>query len=96
MLICVFFIKNVVYGLFFFYNIFLKGNNMSHFERKEIYSINEVLDFLPNPEDYPKGFPLKKITKNYDGDLMKMGSQRYYVFKESLECAHCGIKGLLL
>lgn len=32
----------------------------NRFERKESYEINEVLEFLPNPNDFPKGFKLKK------------------------------------
>ena len=65
----------------------------NRFERKETYSINEVLDFIPNPKDYPKDFKLKKIKRDYDGDPIKMGSQRYYVFKESVCCAFCNIEG---
>lgn len=65
----------------------------NRFERKETYEINAVLDHLPDPKDFPKNFKLKKIKRNYDGDDIKMGSQRYYVFKESLCCTFCGIKG---
>lgn len=66
----------------------------NRFERKESYEINEVLEFLPNPNDFPKGFKLKKIKKEYDGDMIKMGSDRYYTFKKSLCCAFCGIEGV--
>jgi 5-methylcytosine-specific restriction endonuclease McrA len=61
--------------------------------RKETYLPNEVLDFLPNPEDYPKGWGLKKIKKDYNGDMMKMGSDRYYTFAKTLHCAHCDLVG---
>jgi len=63
------------------------------YERKETYKPEEILNFLPNPSDYPKYFKLKTIKKDYDGDLMKMGSDRYYVFKQSLSCDICHIKG---
>ena len=66
------------------------------FERKESYLPHEVLDFLPNPDDYPKGFKLKTIKKEYDGDMMKMGSQRYYTFAKSLKCEFCSIEGSIM
>lgn len=65
----------------------------NRFERKEVYQPHEVLEHLPNPNDYPKGFKLKRVKKEYDGDMMKMGSDRYYTFKKSLCCVHCGIVG---
>ena len=77
----------------------VKKNNLNlnpSYERKESYLPHEVLDFLPNISDYPKGFNLKKIKKNYDGDLMKMGSDRYYVFRESLSCAFCDLTGSII
>ncbi len=64
------------------------------YERKESYLPHEVLDFLPNPDVHSKGFNLKSIKKEYDGDLMKMGSQRYFTFAKSLHCEYCGIKGV--
>lgn len=67
----------------------------NRFERKESYEINEVLNYLPNPNYFPKGFKLKKIKKDYDGDMIKMGSDRYYTFKKSLCCAFCGIEGVI-
>lgn len=64
------------------------------YERKgRKYLPHEVLDFLPNPNDYPVGYPLKKVLKDYDGDMIKMGSERYYVFKDSLSCCECNITG---
>lgn len=69
---------------------------MNRFERKETYKPEEVLPFLPDPKDYPPRFKLKKVKRLYDGDEIKMGSQRYYVFRESLCCAFCNIKGVLL
>lgn len=66
------------------------------YERKESYLPHEVLDFLPNPDDYPKGWDLKKIKKEYDGDMMKMGSQRYYTFAKSLKCEYCNLTGSII
>lgn len=68
----------------------------NNFERKETYKPNEILDFLPNPNDYPKGHDLKKIKRDYDGDMMKMGSQRYYTFAKSLCCDHCCREGVFM
>lgn len=65
------------------------------YERKATYKPEEVLDFLPQPDDYPKNFKLKTIKKDYDGDEMKMGSDRYYTFAKSLKCAHCNRVGVM-
>lgn len=65
----------------------------NNFERKETYAVNAILDFLPNKDDYPKNFSLKKVKRNYDGDDIKMGSERYFVFKKSLSCVFCDIEG---
>ena len=67
--------------------------NSQKYERKEGYNPEEILPFLPNPENYPKNYNLKKIKREYDGDLIKMGSDRYYTFAKSLECEFCSIKG---
>ncbi len=66
------------------------------YERKESYRPHEILDFLPNAKDYPKNFELKKIKKEYDGDIMKMGSQRYYTFAKSLKCEYCDLVGSVM
>ena len=66
------------------------------YERKESYLPHEVLDFLPNTDDYPEGWDLKKIKKEYDGDMMKMGSQRYYTFAKSLKCEYCNLTGSII
>ena len=73
----------------------VKGRTNQLYERKEAYLPHEVLDFLPNPSDYPKFFKLKKIRKDYDGDSMKMGSERYYTFAKSLKCEYCLIEGTI-
>lgn len=65
-------------------------------ERKGTYKPEEVLNFVPNPKDYPPGMNMKKILRDYDGDMIKMGSLRYYTFIESLQCAHCDRVGVLM
>ena len=48
------------------------------------YSTDEVLDF----------YTRDKVTKNYDGEEMKMNSQRYMVFKfKGCTCVECGRVG---
>ena len=50
--------------------------------RKETYSIEEVLPFIG------------KHKKDYDGDLIKMDSQRYELFsKKGCKCVVCGLEG---
>lgn len=66
----------------------------NRFERKETYKPEEVLPFLPRAKNYPKNFKLKKVTRDYDGDPIKMGSERYYTFEKSLKCCFCGVKGV--
>jgi 5-methylcytosine-specific restriction endonuclease McrA len=61
----------------------------NQFERKEIYQPHEILDFLPDRSE--RGFD--KTKRDYDGDMMKMASDRYYTFAKALHCAHCGIIG---
>jgi 5-methylcytosine-specific restriction endonuclease McrA len=39
---------------------------------------------------------MKKVKKNYDGDEIKMASDRYYTFAKSLHCAHYNIIGSFL
>jgi len=54
-------------------------------ERKgEGYSIDEVLPFVGDGK------------REFDGDLIKMNSKRYYTFQDSLVCYECGIKGSIL
>lgn len=73
-----------------------KKTSSQIYERKEGYAPHEILDFLPNAKDHPKNFELKKIKKEYDGDIMKMGSQRYYTFAKSLKCEYCDLVGISL
>jgi hypothetical protein len=61
-----------------------KHNNM---ERKETYKVPEVLSFVSMP-----GLN-NPLTRNYDGDIIKMGSLRYQTFiKSGIKCVTCGLE----
>jgi len=53
------------------------------------YSPDEVLVRI-----YPAGRWKKKI--DLDGDMVKITSDRLFIFKKSLTCVRCGIKGSFL
>ena len=58
--------------------------------RKEIYSIEDVLSntFMDKRKSN------KETLVDYDGDLMKMASERYKCFmKSGTKCVTCGIEG---
>lgn len=57
--------------------------------RKGIYSLSEIFDKLPERSEI--GF--KKLRAEFDSDSIKITSDRYYLFRESIECVFCGIKG---
>jgi len=57
--------------------------------RKEIYTIAEVLS-----KRVPSETKKKKSLTDFDGDLMKMNSQRLELFDlKGVKCVCCGIKG---
>ena len=56
-------------------------------DRVGIYSIDSVLPFIV------KNKKSEGAIRNYDGHPVKMWSLRYHVFKKSLICVNCGIKG---
>jgi hypothetical protein len=59
-------------------------NHYVFFEKK--YSVEEVLNFYTHA----------KSEKNYDGNMVKMNSQRYQVFKEKgCFCNECGREGTI-
>jgi 5-methylcytosine-specific restriction endonuclease McrA len=68
-------------------------NSTQLFERKELYKPEEVLNFLPDISLIGTK-EIRKIKKDYNGDLIKMGSDRYYTFAKSLYCHHCQIEGV--
>jgi len=58
-----------------------------HYIRKEIYSIEDVLKHV-------KLDSTKKDIIDFDGDPMKIGSDRYKTFKfKGLVCVKCGLEG---
>lgn len=57
--------------------------------RKETYSIEDVLSKI-----VPTNTKDRDSKVDFDGDLIKMNSQRYELFKEKgIKCVSCGIKG---
>lgn len=56
------------------------------YERKECYPIEQVLSQVPTEKD-------KRFRVGFDGDDIKMCSDRYYTFLKGVVCAHCGIEG---
>lgn len=62
------------------------------YERKESYKPEELLNFLPDTSLIGTK-EIRKIKKDYNGDLIKLGSDRYFTFSKSLHCAFCNIKG---
>lgn len=65
------------------------------YERKGIYSIEEVLSKAVDPISFPRGgVKTRLVQKEFDGDMIYMDSQRYEVFKKKgVKCACCGIEG---
>lgn len=62
--------------------------------RKSVHSIEEILNeiiILPDMHEHKR--KKLKYCKNFDGDLIYMSSLRYEVFKKSLVCCKCGLKG---
>lgn len=64
-------------------------NNTKKMQRKETYSVDAVLSQVVKYD--------AKVGKNYadfDGDLIKMESQRYRLFKrDGCTCVECGLEG---
>lgn len=63
------------------------------FQRTATYKPEEVLPFLPILSQLPAGTRLHTVRKDFDGDMIKICSDRYYTFQKSLCCSHCGIEG---
>lgn len=56
------------------------------------YSVEEVLEQV----DFSKESKFKRIKKDFDGDSMKMYSDRLKVFsKKGIRCVTCGIEGIV-
>lgn len=64
------------------------------YERKGIYSIEEVLEKAVDPMKSLKGIQTRLIEKEFDGDMIYMDSQNYELFKKKgVKCVCCGIEG---
>ncbi len=62
-----------------------------NYHRKETYSIEAVLPFVP--EKRRTGKP-RKTQREYDGDIINMASTRFILFKEKgVTCIECGVVG---
>lgn len=64
----------------------------NRFEKKETYSISEVLSKVPPLSSLDKK-ERRKYRLPFDGDFIKMCSDRYYTFLKSTQCCFCGIQG---
>lgn len=63
----------------------------SNTERKELYTIEEVLAKVTLGLQPKRGTYLV----DFDGDMIDMGSRRYHTFKaKGVTCCQCGIKGV--
>lgn len=58
-----------------------------HYERKNIYSLDNVFAKVPDIKDRNETFV------DFDGDKVSMDSDRYKLFKKSATCVTCGIEG---
>jgi 5-methylcytosine-specific restriction endonuclease McrA len=64
----------------------MSSRNYIRLEKK--YSPDEVLPFVVSNKHS------KNAQRNYDGNIVKMASDRYKTFKNSgLKCVSCGIEG---
>jgi len=62
---------------------------MCNYIRKETYDVEAVLELT-----VPSTVPNKESKVDWDGDLIKMNSQRYELFKhKGVVCVECGMKG---
>lgn len=64
--------------------------NNSGYIRKELCSIEEVL-----LETVPTYIDRRESRVDFNGDLIKMNSDRYNLFKEKgIQCVNCGLNGI--
>jgi len=74
-------------------------NKNNRYIRIGTFSINEVLDFVPDPIVIKKGNQkgkerVPKTVKEYLGNLVSLASHRYQTFKKSgVSCVECGLEG---
>lgn len=63
-------------------------NIRAGYERKETYPVEYVLSKIDIDREK------NKVKMDFDGDLIKMGSDRYYTFKvKGTSCVVCGLVG---
>lgn len=53
------------------------------------YDVNVVLDLVRNIPVGIRG----KVKHNFDGDAIKLSSDRLFIFAKSINCIYCGIEG---
>lgn len=58
------------------------------YERKGLYGLDEVFARVPERPRDNGGFA------DFDGDVMKMGSARYRLFRRQRTCVSCGLEGV--
>lgn len=63
--------------------------NQKQLERKQVYTIEQVMVHQVNRN------PRKKVRVDFDGDKVRVDSDRLRVFKEKgFKCCECGIEGV--
>jgi 5-methylcytosine-specific restriction endonuclease McrA len=60
-----------------------------NYDRKSKHSIDQIMPLIPEKDVYSRS----KHKTDIDGDIIKMNSQRYQVFKNSLTCVTCNCVG---
>lgn len=63
---------------------------MPVYERKETYSLGRVFSQLP---EGTVAAMKKNPFADFDGDPIRMRSQRYQLFRKSVRCVRCGLEG---
>lgn len=61
--------------------LFVFDGFVGGYERRGIYNLEDVFNFLHQDRDF-------------GGDIVKLVSQRYYLFAENHKCVRCGLAGL--
>lgn len=61
----------------------------ANYERKAVYPLEAVLPFIATSRDKTA----ENAERDYDGDMVKMFSQRYHLFSKNCTCVSCGVVG---
>ncbi len=67
---------------------------VGQYERKGLYSIDHVLKYVTQEPTGRKPNNKDRPVVIFDGDSIRMDSQRYFVFKNSIICSCCGLMAL--